>query len=228
MVKVERSPNAPASLAVESQKACGDYKQPDVVLQLENDFRGKCYLCEIKDLTDPEVEHLVPHHGRKLKHLVFDWNNLFYACRHCNSVKNNPIYDGKILDCCQTEPESLLNHIFHEGHVHISPQDSATCDEKILMTSDLIQNCFERKNTGIRIVACQTRVKNLALTMNTLFKTLNQYTKNSNSTLYYRRLCGLLSREHAFAAFTRHYVRSHLDDYPALAGLVTLQEAEDI
>ena len=222
MVKVERSPNAPASLAVESQKACGDYKQPDVVLQLEKDFRGKCYLCETKDLTDPEVEHLVPHHGRKLKHLIFDWNNLFYTCRHCNSVKNNSMYDGKILDCCQTEPESLLNHIFHEGHVHISPQDSATHDEKILMTADLIQNCFEKKNTGIRIVACQTRVNSLALTMNTLFRTLNKYTKNPDSTRYYRTLCGLLSREHAFAAFTRHYVRSHLEDYPDLVELVAL------
>ena len=126
------------------------------------------------------------------------------------------------MDCCQTEPESLLNHIFHEGHVYISPQDSATHDEKILMTADLIQNCFEKKNTGIRIVACQTRVNSLALTMNTLFRTLNKYTKNPDSTRYYRTLCGLLSREHAFAAFTRHYVRSHLEDYPDLVELVAL------
>lgn len=45
MVKVERSFPAPASLALESQKANGSYSMPDVVKQLKEDFHNKCYIC---------------------------------------------------------------------------------------------------------------------------------------------------------------------------------------
>ena len=48
MVKVERSFPAPASLALESQKANGSYSMPDVVKQLKEDFHNKCYICELK------------------------------------------------------------------------------------------------------------------------------------------------------------------------------------
>ena len=44
MVKVERSFPAPASLALESQKANGSYSMPDVVKQLKEDFHNKCYI----------------------------------------------------------------------------------------------------------------------------------------------------------------------------------------
>ena len=40
MVKVERSFPAPASLALESQKANGSYSMPDVVKQLKEDFHN--------------------------------------------------------------------------------------------------------------------------------------------------------------------------------------------
>ena len=40
MVKVERSFPAPASLALESQKANGSYSMPDVVKQLKENLTG--------------------------------------------------------------------------------------------------------------------------------------------------------------------------------------------
>ena len=61
MVKVERSFPAPASLALESQKANGSYSMPDVVKQLKEDFHNKCYICELSELQDAQVEHLLPH-----------------------------------------------------------------------------------------------------------------------------------------------------------------------
>lgn len=96
MVKVERSYPAPSSLQREKKKADGSYSEMDVVKQLEHDFRGKCYICEIKPLMDPEVEHLIPHKGNA--DLKFDWDNLFLSCYHCNSVKNQRKYDEGILD----------------------------------------------------------------------------------------------------------------------------------
>ena len=151
MIKIDRTSTPPASLAIESKKAHGCYTSEDVISQLKKDFHSKCYLCELKDLTDIEVEHLLPHYDRKIKERVFDWNNLFYACPHCNSIKNNRMYDEKILDCCRVDPESLLDHIYQEGKVNVRPHDPATQDERVIMTADLLENCFEKRNTSIRV-----------------------------------------------------------------------------
>lgn len=76
MVKIDRNPVPPPSLAIEKQKANGSYNKSDVVRQLKEDSHDKCYICELKGLSDPEVEHLHPHHGRQIAERVFDWNNL--------------------------------------------------------------------------------------------------------------------------------------------------------
>ena len=60
MVKVDRSPEAPASLTIEAKKKTGSYNKEDVIDQLAKDFYGKCYICEIKPVQDPEVEHRLP------------------------------------------------------------------------------------------------------------------------------------------------------------------------
>ena len=215
MVKIERTPIPPRSLAIESQKANGNYSERDVIEQLQKDFHDKCYICELKYLTDVQVEHLRPHHNRRLKERVFDWNNLFYSCHNCNSIKNNQKYDDTILHCSTVDPESLLKQIYTEGNVTVQPlNDSA--DEKVQMTADLIQSCFEKDNTGIRTIQCEARVEQLAITMNSLYKALEQYKKDNTSRKYLRALRGMLNREYKFAAFTRYYVRSHSVDYPEL------------
>ena len=219
MVKIERTPTAPKSLAVESQKANGSYREADVIAQLEKDFHNKCYICELKGLTDIQVEHLLPHHNRTIKERIFDWNNLFYSCPHCNSIKKEPKYDEKILDCCQVDPETLLNHIWLDNEVVVKPIGDQP-DEKVLMTAELIQSCFTKSNTGIRTVQCAARYDRLAATMNTLYRTLDEFKKDRSSPKYLRALRAMLKREYKFAAFTRYYVRSHLEDYPELENYV--------
>lgn len=220
MVRIERTPTPPQSLAEESKKAYGSYKKLDVIEQLKHDFHGKCYLCELSDLTDVEVEHLHPHHNRTITARVFDWDNLFYSCPHCNSVKNNRKYDDKILDCCKEDPELVLRHIYSLDAVKVQPiADDA--DEKVKMTAELIQNCFNQRNTGIRTVQAQERVDRLARTMNNLYLTLERYQKDKSSKKYAGALKAMLKREYKFAAFTRQYVRDHLNDYPELAELVS-------
>lgn len=217
MVKIKRALIPPASLSVESQKSYGSYSERDVVRQLKEDSYDKCYLCELKYLSDPEVEHLKPHYNRKRKELVFDWNNLSYSCRHCNLIKSAPKYDDKILDCCAVDPEEVMDHIFLNGHVEIH---SKSQDEMIQMTADLIQTCFELRNTGIREAACQYRIKELAETMSILFKTLKKYKDNPEAQRYKRSLNEMLSCSSQFAAFKRNYVKKHLGDYPGLESTV--------
>lgn len=219
MVKVERTPTPPASLAIEKKKASGSYTQPDVIRQLSQDFHHKCYLCEISPPHGIEVEHLRPHGGdvdRK-----FDWNNLFLACTHCNSMKNQDKYHDMILDCCTMEPESVLDYRLADGHVYVRP--SAQIPEKeAVLTADLLTACFERTNTGIREEECKIRKDELSKTMDTLYKQLGDYRKTaSNKSL--RTLRGMLSRTYKFAGFTRAYVRAHLETYPDLAEYVQLQ-----
>lgn len=217
MVKIQRSPVPPASLSMEAKKACGSYCREDVVIQLREDSCDKCYLCELKNLSDPEVEHLRSHDNRRRKELVFDWNNLFYACRHCNLVKTADKYYDKILDCCAMDPESVLEHVYMDGHVEIH---SKSDDEKARMTADLIQNCFELKNSGIRVAACQYRVHELAESMGVFYKVLNKYKENPEVQRYRRSLHGMLNRSSKFAAFKRTYIKKHIRDYPELAELV--------
>ncbi|MDE7262264.1 MAG: hypothetical protein K2N78_09445 [Oscillospiraceae bacterium] len=64
--------------------------------------------------------------------------------------------------------------------------------------------------------------KDLSITMNSLYKQLDDYQKTaSNKSL--RALRGMLSRTYKFAGFTRAYVWAHLETYPDLAESVQLQ-----
>ena len=216
MVKIERTSAAPASLAIEKAKQSGTYRGDDVMRQLKADFHGKCYLCEIDELQSVEIEHLKAHHNGADRDRMFDWNNLFYSCAHCNGVKNRAEYEETILDCCQVDPEEYLSQQLVDGHVQVKALQPE--GEK---TAQLVTECFERANTGIRVVECQTRVDALQKTMNALFRSLNSYRKRPTPRTL-RALRGMLSRSYKFAGFTRAYVREHLEDYPQLEECVSL------
>lgn len=76
-----------------------DYRDPIVVEQLRKDFHEKCYICEQKYFPNLNVEHFIPHEGNEA--LKLDWNNLYYACSRCNSIKNK--YFDDMLDCCNAD-----------------------------------------------------------------------------------------------------------------------------
>lgn len=213
MVKIERTSQAPASLAKEEQKANGSYCQSDVIELLLHDFHEKCYLCEMNALQSIEVEHLRPHHNGQNKHLKFDWNNLFLSCPHCNAVKNQQKYENKILDCCLLDPEAVLTQELSDGHVHVSPRTQAP---EVLATAQLIEECFGLENTGIRTHECKVRIQALETVMTILFQQLSRY-RSKRTPQVERTLRAMLSRQYKFAGFTRTYVRQHLDNYPELA-----------
>lgn len=215
MVRVERTKTPPVSLAVEAQKTNGSYKKADVIHQLEADFHHKCYLCELKNPSDIQVEHLHPHHNRTIKERVFDWNNLFFSCPHCNLMKNKRIYDDAILDCCEVDPEPLLNHIFENQKVIIT-SNSSSADK----TAQLIEECFECRNTGIREYQCQYRFHELSIEMNAFFRALEKYKNKPNSPRFKASLRSMLSRESKFAAFKRYYLKTHLNDYRDLESYI--------
>lgn len=215
MVKYTKTSTEPASLALEKSKGVnGKYNLPDVVAQLRTDFCDKCYICELKGLTDPEVEHLTPHEGSTHLDLKFDWQNLFWSCRHCNSIKNQKKYTGKIMNCCQIDPENhLICRYQTEDVIEVKALDQ---DELSIMTAQLIYETFNLKNTGIRIAASQARVDALKTAMLIFFKELHRYQK-TKTTQQEKRILSLLRRESAFAGFKRAYIRDHQSHFSNLA-----------
>ena len=108
MIKVERKSSEKAEKAIESlrrEKArSGSYNTPEVNAALREMFHGKCYICENKQITSYQIEHLVSHRGNA--DLKYDWNNLFLACAHCNNTKLD-IYEP-IIDCTKDNVEALI------------------------------------------------------------------------------------------------------------------------
>lgn len=108
MINITKRKEAPQSLAKEKAKANGSWREEDVVLALFEDSHNKCYLCEDTLLTTINVEHFHEHGGDK--DLKFDWNNLHYACGHCNYTKNDTFKkrDSNLLNCAN--PECLVDY----------------------------------------------------------------------------------------------------------------------
>lgn len=99
MVKIERKNNeksqqAIASLAREKIKLSGKCNTDEVVIALQETFHNKCYICENKNATKWEVEHLIPPSGNL--DLKFEWENLFWACGHCNHIKGKKFSDFRL------------------------------------------------------------------------------------------------------------------------------------
>ncbi len=215
MVKIRRSFPAPASLETESRNPSGgSYTRADVLQRLKEDFHDKCYICEMKELQDPEVEHLLPHKNRTYPERVFDWNNLFWACGHCNKVKNQRKYDEGILDCCDQDPEDVISFRLRETKVIVTAK--AEDDSKAVLTAILVEEVFNLKNTAMRDHKRELRFRKLNEEMNVLYDNLEEMKKNPGSRVIMRKLQALLRRESAFAAFKRNYVRENSRQFPQL------------
>lgn len=213
MVKIKRTFPAPLSLAVEYKKENGSYAQDDVIKQLQTDFNGKCYICEMKNLSDPQIEHLLPHKQGKDKKRKFDWENLFWACPHCNRVKNQKKYEEGILDCCKIDPEEFLFFRLNEKYTEVGIKMEDIAAER---TAELINEVFNLQNTGMRIYTSAFRLQELQKEMNVFYDKLESFKKNRNSVVARRTLKALLKRESQFAAFKRCYIQEHAKEYPEL------------
>lgn len=97
-----------ARKAVESLEAARikkrSYNTPQVNAALQEMFHGKCYICENKDITSYQIEHLYPY--SKNIDLKYDWNNLFLSCAHCNNIKLDK-YEP-IIDCTKENVEKSI------------------------------------------------------------------------------------------------------------------------
>lgn len=108
MIKVSRKITEKSQRAMDSLQRAklrnGSYNTPEVNAALKEMFHGKCYICENKEITSYQIEHLIPHRGNA--ELKYDWDNLFLACTHCNNTKLDK-YEP-ILDCTKIDVEQVI------------------------------------------------------------------------------------------------------------------------
>lgn len=175
-------------------------------------------ICELKNLQDPQVEHLLPHKNGKYPERKFDWNNLFWSCSHCNGIKNQKKYDDGIIDCCKNDPELMMTFKLKDGKTEISAKDEH--NSMAVRTALLIYESFNLLNTGMRTYKSAMRYNELTKEMNLLYDNLEAYRKNPDSRYIQRKLKALLRRESAFAAFKRNYIRDKSKEFPQLQSYI--------
>lgn len=108
MVKFERKETEKARLAIallqKAKEKKSTYNTPEVNEALCEIFHGKCYICENKNATSSQIEHLRAH--KENIDLKYDWNNLFWSCAHCNNIKSDKF--EPILDCTKEEIDNVI------------------------------------------------------------------------------------------------------------------------
>lgn len=89
---------------------------------------GKCAFCEgVLGLTSyEEIEH---YHSKVVQpELVFEWQNLFPACRICNGSKGERDHAGRLLKPDHDDPEPLL--WLHPGTGELQPHPTLNPDQQ--------------------------------------------------------------------------------------------------
>lgn len=138
------------------------YNDETVVDALESMFHGKCYLCERDSLTDPEIEHLIPHKDDdKLK---YKWENLFYSCSRCNSIKGHS--HENITDCTDVSISVFqeFSHIMPsvvDEPVRIGIEVVPPLTERVKRTAALLHDCFNLNNTALRGITRESLLEEL-------------------------------------------------------------------
>lgn len=156
MFNVIRSQPAPASLAKEHS-----YRGQDVIEALRTMFHNKCYLCEQDSVADPEVEHFQPHNDDPK--LIYGWDNLYFSCRRCNSVKNNRHVD--LLNCADTRIDVFDEIIHYAGNAAMGEVEIRASkprpSQQTINTVSLLYKCFNEEGTSLREVSKESLLERL-------------------------------------------------------------------
>ena len=200
MVRLSKS-QLPPGIMIRSEQ---DYREGKVFETLVSDCHGKCYICEDKPSTI-NVEHIIPHRGDPC--LRFDWNNLFIACGHCNSIKHAK-YDD-ILDPTECDPEehiALTVEISDNlvDHVQI---EALTEDDSTKQTVELLGLVYNGGSTDIKNIECSNlRNEHLMPVIRTFLQYIRNY--HDEPDLGYDNMINKgIDRSSAFAAIKRKIIR---------------------
>lgn len=206
MYNVNRSFPAPESLEKEKSKASGKYNCEDVLERLVEDFFNKCYICEEKEISSINVEHLKPHKGDKEK--KFQWENLFLACSHCNNTKLDD--ENEILDC--TNP----NHKIYDWiEYNFTSFPKAKVELKALNNIEMVNNTIKlldkvyNGSTINKKLEAKNIKKKIMREIQNFEEVIIKYNSNP-STENIEIIKEMLSKKSAFSSFKRWIIKNNL------------------
>ena len=145
--------------------------------------------------------------------LKFDWNNLFWACGHCNHIKGNKF--TPILDCTKVEIDEII--AFRKvGYFGITESlifkmvDDTSERIEVKMTYDLLQRVYYGETPQEKIVAKMLRhaVRVELTKFKNYIRDYNEASGEDKKDLFLIIRRELISRS-AFAAFKRWIVRDN-------------------
>lgn len=219
MIKIERKVTEKAQRAImalqEARRRNSTYNTPEVYAALQELFHGKCYICENKDSTSYQIEHLYPH-GENAD-LKYDWNNLFLACAHCNNTKLAK-YDP-IINCTEKNVEELIafrkkGYFGTEEELLFEPLDF---EKETINTQQLLQDVHYGTTPQKKVEAKILR-KSLRKELSEFKEYVREYQEAEDAEK--EDLACLLKLQlgdsSSFAAFKRWLIRDHKERFPEL------------
>ena len=219
MIYLPKSQPAPACLAEEKQKKSGTYRCEGVLERLKKDFHNKCYLCERKAPGSINIEHLRPH--KQNRDRMFDWNNLFFACAHCNNVKLDAFSD--ILDCTRVKDieDRIVLHMSPWAKESVSVE-ARTDDESTKSTVHLLNAIYNGAGTQNKKLQADNLRQELLDDTNDFRECINDYYDDDldeeERELAKQRIQRHLKSYSAFTAFKRQRIRDnkhYMNDFGA-------------
>lgn len=195
-----------------------NYKDPIVVQQLKKDFFSKCYLCEQTDFGNVNVEHFVPHLNQS-EELRIDWENLYYACSHCNGIKGHR--HNELLNCCDQSHNvdiaiSLEAPTVPNGQIVLKNtlENNSALFELTNRTIELLDQCYNNANSGIQQISHQ-HLKEKILEEHAYLQNLRFQLKNGLNRMLQKekdelieRINNMLKPSYPFSAFWKTYVKN--------------------
>lgn len=196
------------------------YRESDTIKALVEDFKNKCYICGDKGPTSLNVEHFDEHRNNPIK--MYDWNNLFYACAHCNKVKNSTFPKGNsdLLNCTDKNQKVDLwieYRIIYDKNlkasVIISPNMMfylSSHSSKRDNTIKLLDEVFNGKKTGLKEQEAYNLTKKLSEELMKFNDKLVEYKKEQNFLIrskLQQELTEMVAADSPFAAFKRWMIR---------------------
>ena len=206
MIYVLKNQSTPISLS--NQKS---YSNEDVISQLNNDFHGKCYICEQKEsITTYHVEHFISHRGDVF--LQYDWNNLFLSCGHCNSVKTARQFDD-ILNCSDEthQVEKAIRHYCNPFPKEVAIFEVKISSEKADNTCDLLSKTFNGEHTGFKKLESANLRALLLKEIKDFSDVIESFEEDEHEKEYYKnKLIKHLRSDSSFTAFKRWIIRDNV------------------